>query len=146
MSNSAYLVICTSLGNFLTMAGYVLIPRGWYDPACTIKGNISPNGERIYPVPGQHYYDDTRVRRGEGERWFCNVEEARAAGWRKARYWKPMNTNTIAALAGALGLIVAAVIAIGDAFQLPGWFQVVAVLLSVFLLSYTHVRWLRKQR
>jgi membrane protein implicated in regulation of membrane protease activity len=57
-----------------------------------------------------------------------------------------MNTNTIAALAGALGLIVAAVIAIGDAFQLPGWFQVVAVLLSVFLLSYTHVRWLRKQR
>lgn len=34
---------------------------------CAIKGNISRNDER------------------NGERWFCTEDEARAAGWRKAR-------------------------------------------------------------
>ena len=53
---------------------------------CDIKGNISINtGERIYHVPGQEYYSETRVSARHGERWFCTEEEARAAGWRKAR-------------------------------------------------------------
>ena len=51
---------------------------------CDIKGNITLNG-RIYHVPGQEYYKATRVNPFIGERWFCTEEEARAAGWRKAR-------------------------------------------------------------
>lgn len=52
---------------------------------CNIKGNISDKGERIYHVPGQSYYDKTRISAGRGERWFCSEEEARSAGWRKAK-------------------------------------------------------------
>jgi endonuclease YncB( thermonuclease family) len=50
---------------------------------CVIKGNISGNG-RIYHLPGQENYDDTRISTGKGERWFCSEAEARAAGWRRA--------------------------------------------------------------
>jgi hypothetical protein len=54
---------------------------------CNIKGNISINsGEHIYHVPGQHYYDETRISPRYGERWFCSEEEARQAGWHKATY------------------------------------------------------------
>lgn len=53
---------------------------------CTIKGNVSINsGERIYHVPGQEYYDATRISPQYGEKWFCSEAEARAAGWRRAR-------------------------------------------------------------
>lgn len=52
---------------------------------CTIKGNISAKGERIYHMPGQKYYAQTRISESKGERWFCSEEEARQAGWRKAR-------------------------------------------------------------
>jgi micrococcal nuclease len=52
---------------------------------CDIKGNINREGERIYHVPGQRYYDDTRIDEGRGERWFCSEDEARQAGWRKAK-------------------------------------------------------------
>ena len=53
---------------------------------CTIKGNISINtGERIYHVPGQRYYVETRIAPQYGERWFCSEEEARRAGWRRSR-------------------------------------------------------------
>jgi hypothetical protein len=53
---------------------------------CNIKGNISINsGERIYHVPGQEYYDETRISKWKGERWFCSEQEAQAAGWRRAK-------------------------------------------------------------
>ncbi|TNF17802.1 MAG: thermonuclease family protein [Rhodobacteraceae bacterium] len=52
---------------------------------CRIKGNISSKGEKIYHVPGQAYYDKTRISPQKGERWFCSEAEARQAGWRKAR-------------------------------------------------------------
>lgn len=52
---------------------------------CVIKGNINTQGERIYHVPGQRYYNQTRISASHGERWFCSEQEARAAGWRKAR-------------------------------------------------------------
>nr|WP_244420843.1 hypothetical protein [Mesorhizobium japonicum] len=53
---------------------------------CNIKGNISINtGERIYHVPGQEHYWETKISPQYGERWFCTEDEARAAGWRKAR-------------------------------------------------------------
>ncbi|WP_159716150.1 thermonuclease family protein [Geminicoccus flavidas] len=48
-----------------------------------IKGNISKSGERIYHVPwtGQ-FHDRTKIDTCKGERWFCSVQEAQAAGWR----------------------------------------------------------------
>ncbi|MXX87937.1 MAG: thermonuclease family protein [Boseongicola sp. SB0677_bin_26] len=52
---------------------------------CAIKGNISASSERIYHVPGQAYYERTRISEAKGERWFCAESEARAAGWRRAR-------------------------------------------------------------
>ena len=52
---------------------------------CSIKGNISKNGTRIYHVPGGRYYDQTRIDTAKGERWFCTGAEARAAGWRRSR-------------------------------------------------------------
>lgn len=53
--------------------------------ACNIKGNISRKGERIYHVPGQKFYVQTRISAGKGERWFCSEQEAWAAGWRRSR-------------------------------------------------------------
>ena len=53
--------------------------------SCNIKGNISRKGERIYHVPGQKFYAQTRISAGKGERWFCSEQEARAAGWRRSQ-------------------------------------------------------------
>lgn len=52
---------------------------------CTIKGNISSNG-RIYHLPGGRGYDRTGINTANGERWFCSIAEAEAAGWRPARH------------------------------------------------------------
>lgn len=53
---------------------------------CNIKGNIAiESGERIYHLPGQDYYDVTRISPEYGERWFCSEAQARAAGWRRSR-------------------------------------------------------------
>lgn len=52
---------------------------------CRIKGNISANGERIYHMPGQKYYDRTSINQSNGERWFCSEAEARGAGWRRSK-------------------------------------------------------------
>ncbi|MET3524103.1 sunset domain-containing protein [Mesorhizobium abyssinicae] len=74
-----------------TVAG--LIPSGLLNGvaggnagSCNIKGNISiDTGERIYHVPGQEHYWETKISPQYGERWFCSEAEARAAGWRRAR-------------------------------------------------------------
>jgi endonuclease YncB( thermonuclease family) len=58
---------------------------GSADPKCQIKGNISRTGERIYHVPGSRHYEATLINTSHGERWFCTVAEAAAAGWRAAR-------------------------------------------------------------
>lgn len=52
--------------------------------ACTIKGNLSENGD-IYHMPGDERYVETRIDTSRGERWFCTASEAEAAGWRRAR-------------------------------------------------------------
>ncbi len=52
---------------------------------CTIKGNISAKGVRIFHVAGQRDYQKTSIKTNKGERWFCSAKEARAAGWRAAR-------------------------------------------------------------
>jgi hypothetical protein len=51
---------------------------------CTIKGNISARGERIYHMPGSRDYERTRVNERAGERMFGSEDEAKAAGWRAA--------------------------------------------------------------
>ncbi|MCX7342194.1 MAG: thermonuclease family protein, partial [Hyphomicrobiales bacterium] len=53
-------------------------------PECPIKGNVSRSGERIYHMPWQRDYARVRMDQGEGKRWFCDENEAVAAGWRKA--------------------------------------------------------------
>jgi micrococcal nuclease len=47
---------------------------------CNIKGNINSKGQKIYHVPGGRYYAQTKP-----EQWFCNEEEAQAAGFRKSK-------------------------------------------------------------
>jgi hypothetical protein len=52
---------------------------------CKVKGNISINsGRKIYHIPGQEDYENTRIQPEHGERWFCSEEEAIKAGWTKA--------------------------------------------------------------
>ena len=53
---------------------------------CRIKGNISRDGTRIYHVPGERYYERTRISTSKGERWSRSEAEARAAGWRRSRH------------------------------------------------------------
>lgn len=52
---------------------------------CVIKGNINDKGEKIYHVPGQRFYDETKISLSKGERWFCSEEAAVAAGWRRSK-------------------------------------------------------------
>jgi endonuclease YncB( thermonuclease family) len=54
-------------------------------PGCTIKGNISSSGQRIFHTPGQQHYSQTVISEAKGERWFCSEAEAAQAGWRAAR-------------------------------------------------------------
>jgi endonuclease YncB( thermonuclease family) len=52
---------------------------------CRIKGNITRGGARLYHLPGDRGYDETRISPARGERWFCSEADARAAGWRRSR-------------------------------------------------------------
>lgn len=54
--------------------------------ACDIKGNISRSGERIYHTKDSPWYGRTKINEAQGERWFCNEQEAVTAGWRPAKY------------------------------------------------------------
>lgn len=51
---------------------------------CDIKGNVGRSGN-IYHVPGGAYYDMVIVDTSEGDRWFCNEEQAQAAGFRPSQ-------------------------------------------------------------
>jgi hypothetical protein len=52
---------------------------------CKIKGNISiSNRKKIYHLPNQKDYENTKIRPEYGERWFCSEQEAINAGWVKA--------------------------------------------------------------
>ena len=54
------------------------------NPSCTIKGNISAAGEKIYHLQGCSSYAKTTIDESRGERWFCSEQEAQSAGWRRA--------------------------------------------------------------
>ena len=51
---------------------------------CAIKGNISDSG-KIYHMPWNKAYARTVIDKARGEAWFCNEQDAQAAGWRPAR-------------------------------------------------------------
>ncbi len=53
--------------------------------ACTIKGNISRKGDKVYHLPGSRDYERTVIEEASGERMFCSEDEAKAAGWRAPR-------------------------------------------------------------
>jgi endonuclease YncB( thermonuclease family) len=46
---------------------------------CPIKGNISKGG-KIYHMPWDRYYTKTKIDTAKGERWFCDENQAQAAG------------------------------------------------------------------
>lgn len=81
-------VIIVVIGLNLDRCG--LLTDAWRSPtdsgseSCRIKGNISQNGERIYHLPSDEWYDETHINSSKGERWFCSEDEAKAAGWRRA--------------------------------------------------------------
>lgn len=52
---------------------------------CQIKGDITDTGERLYFRPGDRSYAGVWISEATGERWFCSVDEAEAAGWRAAQ-------------------------------------------------------------
>jgi endonuclease YncB( thermonuclease family) len=52
---------------------------------CPIKGNIGSGGRRIYHLPGEASYARTRIDTAKGERWFCDVAAAEAAGFQAVR-------------------------------------------------------------
>jgi len=54
------------------------------NPSCTIKGNISASGEKIYHPQGCGSYSKTTIDEKRGERWFCTEAEAQSSGWRRA--------------------------------------------------------------
>lgn len=71
--------------------GHAMAPRVYRtasgdvpQPGCAIKGNINDKGSRIYHMPGQRYYDRTRINK-PGEHFFCSEAEAQAAGFRRAK-------------------------------------------------------------
>ena len=53
---------------------------------CTIKGNVTWTGARIYHLPWSPWYEavkmDAASLQRKGKRWFCSEAEATAAGWR----------------------------------------------------------------
>lgn len=54
-------------------------------PDRKIKGNINSKNEKIYHCPGQRDYKKTEIDESKGEMWFATEEEARNAGWRRAK-------------------------------------------------------------
>ncbi|RYE49814.1 MAG: hypothetical protein EOP24_00815 [Hyphomicrobiales bacterium] len=83
MAKSAFVVLAAISAILAVTSAISVSAEG--TSGCNIKGNVSTRGERIYHVPGQKYYEETRISASHGERWFCSEEEARAAGWRRSR-------------------------------------------------------------
>ncbi len=54
-------------------------------PDCTIKGNVNSAGECIYHKPTSRWYAQIKMKISKGNRWFCSVEEAEAAGCRETK-------------------------------------------------------------
>jgi len=55
------------------------------DQGCNIKGNLDKLDHRWYHLPSFRHYSQTQVNLDSGDQWFCAEEEARQAGFTKAR-------------------------------------------------------------
>jgi hypothetical protein len=53
-------------------------------PFCTIKGNVSVGGNKIYHLQSQTSWKGISIQIARGERWFCNEQEALNNGFRKS--------------------------------------------------------------
>jgi uncharacterized protein YgiM (DUF1202 family) len=52
---------------------------------CVVKGDVEPNGAHFFYLPNDAGYTQVRMELAKGDRWFCAVSDAQAAGWtRKA--------------------------------------------------------------
>ena len=59
------------------------------NPKCVIKGNLDKNSTaRNYYLPGCAQYEFTIVEKDMGESWFCSENDARKAGFTKAKTCK----------------------------------------------------------
>jgi len=58
-----------------------------------IKCNISPNGEKIYHLPFDQQYDNTKIEINRGEFYAQTVKEAEEAGYRRAFRWTGNRTT-----------------------------------------------------
>lgn len=66
------------------------------NPKCTIKGNINTRtGEKEYLTGDCWYYPRTIVEKFRGEDWFCNISEARKAGFTKAAACPTTSTSPL---------------------------------------------------
>lgn len=54
-------------------------------PGCVVKGEVEADGTRFFYLPNDEGYAGVRVNIVNGDRWFCALTDAQAAGWaRKA--------------------------------------------------------------
>lgn len=59
---------------------------------CVVKGDVEPDGAHFFYLPNDAGYGSVRVELERGDRWFCALGDAQAAGWtRKA----PTETPTL---------------------------------------------------
>lgn len=65
-------------------SGSAVIPVRTTAGSCRIKGNISKSGKQYYFTAQHRNYHAVKISTARGERCFDNVQQARAAGWRKA--------------------------------------------------------------
>lgn len=52
---------------------------------CLIKGTLPRADYKVFLLPGQSGYDAAQIDTQKGERWFCTIAEARAAGWMSSK-------------------------------------------------------------
>ncbi len=61
-----------------------------------IKCNVSPKGEKIYHLPFDQQYDNTKIIAGTDEFYAATVAEAEKKGFRRAYRWSGMgNANQV---------------------------------------------------
>ena len=52
---------------------------------CQVKGNYTKRGHRFYHLPEFRHYSQTHINLEDGDQWFCTEQEAKTAGFTRAR-------------------------------------------------------------
>lgn len=61
-----------------------LVPTTTPTPCRTIAGNINAAGRKLWHGETSPQWGQIRIDESKGERWFCDVASAEAAGWTRA--------------------------------------------------------------